>query len=67
MEDSSPPLLARVVLGVVVGFGFVTPTVAAAAVFVGANVSLSILAGVVVGAGVTALVITRMDRVRRGL
>lgn len=67
MEKSAPSLLVRVVLGVVIGFGFVTPAVAAVAVYTGANTPLAVMVGMVGGGVVTALVITRMEYARGGL
>ena len=59
-----PSLAVRVVLGGIVGPGFVTPATAATLVFAGLDTSLAILGGVVLGIVVFVLVVTRTKQVR---
>jgi len=61
---TSPSLTVRVVLGGVVGLGFVTPATAATLQFAGFGTAAALLGGVVVGVVVLVVVATRMEQVR---
>jgi hypothetical protein len=61
---TSPSLAVRLVLGGVVGLGFVTPAIAATLQFAGFGTPAALLGGVVVGVVVLVVVVTRMEQVR---
>ena len=63
--ENATSLAIRVVLGAIVGFGFVTSSLGATLRYVGVSRPVAVLVGVLAGLAVFVLIVVKSERVRQ--